>query len=188
MIPLDQEQLKLGNADSGRRLFTREDVRAGEYILLLQGLVRQAIVARELGGREECVHIQQDMHDDLGANLLTLLHQVPEAQQPLVRASIQEMRQLLRALDRQPEAISKVLERCRLECLDHCAGKNVQLEWRQTIDDGQMKLSSATVGQLERMMREATTNALKHSEPAWIKVSLQLYQGTLQGDIVNDGC
>ncbi len=188
IIPLDQQQLELSHADSGRRLFNRDDVRAGEYILLLQELVRQAMVARELGGREERERIQQDMHDDLGANLLTLLHQVPEAQQPLVRASIQEMRQLLRALDRQAESIAKVLQRCRLECLARCSSKNVQLEWQQTTDDVNYKLNSATVGQLERMLREATTNALKHAKPSWMHVSIQLHQDHLQAVITNNGC
>ena len=47
------------------------------------------------GAQGERNRIRQDLHDDLGAKLLRLLHRSQSDNQPLVREAIRDLRQLL---------------------------------------------------------------------------------------------
>ena len=187
-IPLQSRYLVLRFAADGKRLFDRDDVRAAEYLLLLYSLTEQSIAAHQQGSREERERIQQDVHDDLGAKLQTLLHQVPIPQQSLVRDSLRELRQLLRALDGRPESLQQLLERCAAEAQERCQEQAVQLEWQLPQGLPDIQLSARQCSELERIFREAVTNALKQEGVQHVDVDLSLQYQQLQLLISNDAC
>ena len=83
----------------GQRVFSRHDVDTGKLVLALHALVEQTRTAVEEGASEERKRIRRDMHDDLGAKLLHLLHKSPADSKPLVREAIVDLRDLLKAME-----------------------------------------------------------------------------------------
>lgn len=187
-IPLQSCYLVLRFAAGGRRLFDRDDVRAAEYLLLLYSLTKQSLLAHQQGSREERERIQRDVHDDLGAKLQTLLHQVPVPQQSLVRDSLRELRQLLRALDGRSEALQQLMERCEAEARERCQERQVDLDWKGVSNLSDVWLSAKQSSELERIFREAVTNALKQESLTHLVVQVSLVQQQLCLSICNDGC
>ena len=59
----------------GKRLFTSTDINLAKRLLELMLHSRDVIKAHELGVQEERHRIQRDLHDDVAARLLSLLHQ-----------------------------------------------------------------------------------------------------------------
>ena len=64
-------------AERGKRLFTPEDARLADRILeqLMRAVAHDRAVER--GRSEERLRIAQDLHDDIGARLLTLMYKAP---------------------------------------------------------------------------------------------------------------
>ena len=86
-------------AHRGRRLFTSEDARLADRIV---EQLRRAVAfdkAVEQGRSEERARLAQDLHDDIGARLLTLMYkaQSPEMEE-YVRHTLQDLKTLTRGL------------------------------------------------------------------------------------------
>ena len=94
--PLEQRSWLLHHPKHGERLFNRQDTRIASLVLSLHQLVSQAKLAHAKGAREERLRIRRDMHDDLGAKLLQLLHRSTDTTKPLVREAIHDLRDLLK--------------------------------------------------------------------------------------------
>lgn len=188
VVPLGQQQLELLHAASGRRLFNQDDIRTANYLLQLKRLIAQALTAREDGMKAERERIQQDIHDDLGAKLMGLLHQVPEAQQSLVRDSIRDMRQTLRSLDNKSEPLAQLLGRIKQETHERCNSNHVELHWLTSGKQQHITLTGKQVSHLERILREAVTNALKQPGAKQIQIDIQTTSTTLTTRLTNDGC
>ena len=79
--PTDRSQpgkvLVLRHAHKGQRLFTSEDARLATRIMEQLQRVLSFDRAVEQGRSEERLRIAQDLHDDIGARLLTLMYQAP---------------------------------------------------------------------------------------------------------------
>lgn len=169
----DGPALTLGHANQGRRLFRPTDARHAQALweLLSQVLRRQDAYMR--GAREERERIAKDLHDDLGARLLTLIHRSESAQTTgLLRAMMQDLRSLVASLDRPPAPLDDALGDWRREVDDRCDAGGVALVWNDNRrrDVGRVKPRQRLT--LERVLREAITNALRHAHPTRIVVDV----------------
>ena len=70
----------LKHASKGQRLFSSEDARLAERVFEQLHRALSFDQAVEQGRSEERLHIAQDLHDDIGARLLTLMYQAPNAE------------------------------------------------------------------------------------------------------------
>lgn len=165
--------LILGYADGGKRLFLRADAQLAQALweLLSQVLSRQEAYIR--GAQEERERIAKDLHDDIGAKLLTLIHRSESAQSTeLLRVVMQDLRSLAASLDRQSAPLSDVLGDWRAEIENRCEAAEVALDWNDHLPDNRLIVGSRQRLSLERVLREAITNALKHARPGQIAVSV----------------
>ena len=70
--------------DHGKRLFSGRDAEFAASLCHLMDQAAEGRDAHERGIREERLRVARDMHDDIGAKLLTLLHiDDPQRQKPL---------------------------------------------------------------------------------------------------------
>lgn len=183
--PLGRRTWLLHHAHEGARLFTRHDARTAGLVLSLYQLVGQVHEARAEGVREERHRIRRDMHDDLGAKLLQLLHRSSDNTKPLVREAIGDLRDLLKDMEGESLSLEAAVLQWREEAARRCQDHGVQLDWQAHPVDAQLDASS--FGELTRILREAVTNALKHSHTSALAVSLNGEDGQLTLVVENDG-
>lgn len=180
--------LILGYADGGKRLFLNADAQLaqGLWELLSQVLSRQEAYMR--GAQEERERIAKDLHDDIGAKLLTLIHRSESAQSTeLLRVVMQDLRSLAASLDRQPAPLDDALGDWRAEIENRCEAAGVTLAWHDGLPGSKHIISPRQRLSLERVLREAITNALKHAQPWRIEVSITEEKGNLYLLIEDDG-
>lgn len=180
--------LILGYADGGKRLFLNTDAQLAQALweLLSQVLFRQEAYIR--GANEERERIAKDLHDDIGAKLLTLIHRSKSAQfTELLRVVMQDLRSLAASLDRQQAPLADALGDWRAEIENRCEAAAVTLEWNDSLPDSTLIVGSRQRLSLERVLREAVTNALKHAQPGRIGVSVAQEDGDLLLLVQDDG-
>jgi signal transduction histidine kinase len=180
--------LILGYADGGKRLFLHADAQLAQALweLLSQVLSRQDAYMR--GAWEERERIAKDLHDDIGAKLLTLIHRSESVQSTdLLRTVMQDLRSLAASLDRQPAPLTDALGDWRAEIENRCEAAGVTLVWRDSLPDSQHIISPRIRLSLERVLREAITNALKHAQPGQITVSVSEQGNDLLMLVQDDG-
>ena len=143
--------------------------------------------AVEQGRGEERLRIAQDLHDDIGARLLTLLYQAPTPEMgDYIRHTLQDLKTLTRGLAVSSRQLSEAAADWkrdlshRLE-LAHCA-----LTWEMQADED-VNLSMVQWSALTRILRELVSNAISHAQAEHITVTLILAEDMLTLRVSDDG-
>lgn len=180
--------LALEYADGGGRLFSRRDARLAQGLL---DLLRQGAGYRDgylRGVESERDRIARDLHDDVGAKLLTLIHESnSERVTSLARAAVAEMREVVAGLRAQPLALVDALADWRAELAERAAAAGCELAWRQPDTVPELHLSSRQRLNLARILREAASNALRHGGARRIEVEIAIAEGRLRASLAHRG-
>lgn len=149
-------------------------------------LQQQLDIAQAL--ENERRRIYDDLHDDIGGRLLTLLHRVQDpAQHQLVREVLQDLRAIL-ARERDIDGtLLEVLAQLREETEQRLLTREVALDWRQSDDLPDPPLDPAQAMHLFRIGREALTNALRHASPQRLRVVIEQVGHELAFEVTDDG-
>jgi two-component system, NarL family, sensor histidine kinase UhpB len=133
--------------------------------------------------------IAADLHDDLGAKLLTIVHTSDnERISQLAREALEEMRLSVRGLTGKPVRLTDALGDWRAEVVSRLAQSGIQGEWSAPHDeDVPQTLSSRAYVQTTRILREAVSNIIKHSGASQCSVSCMLEAGDFQLVIQDNG-
>jgi signal transduction histidine kinase len=168
----------LRHASRGRRLFTRRDAALLDAVCALMDEAAAGRDAQERGAAAERRRIAQDMHDDVGARLLMLIHRAPTADlAELARTAMADLRAALSALDAQATPLADALADWRAEASQRCEAAAVELAWQGPEQELPASLAPLTARQrllIERALREGLTNALKHGQPRQVQVAIAL--------------
>ncbi|PIU17590.1 MAG: histidine kinase [Gallionellales bacterium CG08_land_8_20_14_0_20_59_87] len=175
-------------AAGGRRLFSTRDA---AFAATLCHLAEQLLSGREgyeRGVRQERQRLARDLHDNIGARLLRLIHHLrgtPDAE--IARDAMKDLRTAIAAMDMAPVPLSNALADWRAEIEKRCEAAPCRLEWRQPDELPAGQLAPRTKAMLESVMREMITNAIKHAAPAHIEVEIAAARGLLRMSVSNDG-
>lgn len=132
--------------------------------------------------------LQADLHDDIGAKLLTLLHSLEDpGQGDLVRAVIQDLRDVVSRHQQEPCTLLEALATIREESEGRLEVLGGALEWAQPADLPDPSLDEASTLHLFRIVREAITNALRHGHARSVRVRVARTGQTLLVDVTDDG-
>ncbi|OYT98600.1 MAG: sensor histidine kinase [Burkholderiales bacterium PBB1] len=135
---------------------------------------------------KERKRIAADLHDDLGAKLLTIVHtSESERISTLAREALEEMRLSVRGLTGKPVQLADALADWRAEVVSRLGQANIEVDWRNPPDDLQQKLSARVLVQTTRILREAVSNIIKHSGASHCKVRTSV-DGVHFGLLVQD--
>lgn len=127
--------------------------------------------------------IYQDLHDDLGAKLLDLVYGAESpAQADRAREALQILRDVVSQSARPAGPLPEVLDALRAEAAQRLAALGLALDWQQSEDLPAPVLDQARVLHLARIVREAISNALRHSGTRGLRVRI----GELAGELVLD--
>jgi signal transduction histidine kinase len=185
--PTEPQMLCLHHAARGQRLFVRHDLNTLQMLLQLAELALSVARARDTGARLERERIARDIHDDLGARLLYLLQKSAPDQQAIVRDTLDDLRNLLNSLDGEDISLGEAIANWRLETSKRTQATTAKLFWDTQIDEERI-LSAFEYHHLTRMLREAVTNAFKHSDPSQLRIAFYHPRPEqLAIDVHNDG-
>lgn len=178
---------ELRHATAGSRLFSSRDARFAEALRLLAGQILSHRESFELGAREERQRLARDLHDNLGARILRLIHHLrgtPDVE--LAREAMKDLRIAIAAIDAPPASLGEALDEWRAEIEARCAEARVDLVW-SIEPPSTVMLSPRIKAALGSALREAITNALKHAHPRCVMVSAAQEGKDWLLRITNDG-
>ena len=174
-------------AQRGRRLFTAEDARLTNRIVeQLRRAVRYD-KAVEQGRSEERMRLAQDLHDDIGARLLTLMYkaQSPEMED-YVRHTLQDLKTLTRGLAASNHRLSHAAAEWKSDLAHRLTAAHVELRWSFVFDDD-ILLTVVHWSALTRVLRELVSNAIAHSQAQRLDVDFRLENDRIELAITDDG-
>ncbi|MEQ1684946.1 MAG: ATP-binding protein [Burkholderiaceae bacterium] len=120
---------------------------------------------------KERKRIAADLHDDLGAKLLTIVHtSESERISTLAREALEEMRLSVRGLTGKPMRLADALADWRAETVSRLGQANIEADWRGPAEEVDQLLPARGFVQTTRILREAVSNIIKHSGASHCKV------------------
>ena len=120
---------------------------------------------------KERKRIAADLHDDLGAKLLTIVHTSDNDRiSTLAREALEEMRLSVRGLTGKPMQLTDALADWRAEVVSRLGQANIEIDWRGPMEDTDLQLPARSYVQTTRILREAVSNIIKHSGASHCKV------------------
>ena len=174
-------------AQRGRRLFTSEDARLTDRVL---EQLRRAVhfdKAVEQGRSEERMRLAQDLHDDIGARLLTLMYkaQSPEMED-YVRHTLQDLKTLTRGLAASNHRLSHAAAEWKSDLSHRLTAAHVGLKWTFVFDED-ILLTVVHWSALTRILRELVSNAISHSQAQQLEIDFRLEGDRIELTITDDG-
>lgn len=177
----------LCNRDAGRALFGPADAAIVGEMLGLIAYLGEARSAFDRGVTAERTRIAQDIHDNIGAQLLTALHASGgERKNELIRETIGDLRDVIRNADAEALSLDALLADLRIESADRVELAGMALDWRSgelpPIDPPRETLRA-----LKAFVREAVSNTLRHAQATRIAIAVSSEGKWLSLDIADDG-
>jgi signal transduction histidine kinase len=175
-------------AARGRRLFSSHDANTAAALVDLLQNIMAARISYEQGVRQERVRIGRDLHDNIGARLLKLIHQLRgSSSADLAREAMKDLRTAIAAIDGKPVPLADALADWHAETEGRCDVAGVRLDWSQDSADCGQQLPPRAKAMLESVLRETVTNALKHAAPSRLRIDVRVGGETIRMHVENDG-
>ena len=168
-------------------MFSRDDARLTDRVV---EQLRRAVAydkAVERGRSEERARIAQDLHDDIGARLLTLMYkaQSPEMED-YVRHTLKDLKTLTRGLASSDQRLSHATAEWKTDIAQRLSAAQIELSWTFNFDRD-IVLGVVQWSALTRVLRELVSNAIQHSCATHLEVTASLEGGRLRLTLADDG-
>ncbi|HEU0162540.1 MAG TPA: ATP-binding protein [Rhizomicrobium sp.] len=180
--------LRLRYPMGGKGLFSRRHLLLARQLATLTAEAEDSRAAYERGVAEERQRIARDLHDDVGARLLTGLTKVDEGARPLLHAALSDIRTIVNGLAGEALPLDQALANARHEAARRLETVGIALDWPLAEDgpEGPL-LDYRHVKALASTLRELTTNVIRHSGAGRMGVDVRFAAGILRVDIADDG-
>jgi signal transduction histidine kinase len=183
----DSGAIVMRYAHRGKRMFTQEDARLTDRVL---EQLKRAVAfdkAVEQGRSEERVRIAQDLHDDIGARLLTLMYKAPSPEmEDYLRHTLQDLKTLTRGLAAPSHRLSHAAAEWKADITQRLTAAHCDLGW-SFASDRDVMLSVVQWSALTRILRELVTNAISHAQATRVDVEGSYENGTFTLTVVDNG-
>lgn len=185
--PAPAVALVLRFAQRGQRLFTLDDARLADRVV---DQLRRAVAydrAVERGRFEERQRIAQDLHDDIGARLLTLMYQAqtPEMED-YIRHTLKDLKTLTRGLAAAEHHLTHAAAEWKADLTQRLTAAHVDLGWNFQCDSD-LPLTVVEWSALTRVLRELVSNSLFHGHASRIDIDFRLVGPELTLRVADDG-
>jgi signal transduction histidine kinase len=185
--PFEPRVIVLRFAERGKRLFTADDARLADRIV---EQLRRAVAhdrALEQGRSEERGRIAQDLHDDIGARLLTLMYKAPNKEmEDYVRHTLQDLKTLTRGLAAATHLLSYSAGEWKADIAQRLAPTGCELDWSFT-QDADVQLNVVQWSGLTRILRELVSNVIAHAHASKTTIRGEFREGVLQLSVADNG-
>lgn len=179
--------LVLRFAMQGRRLFTLADVQLCERLLEQLRSAEAHDRAVERGRTEERIRIAQDLHDDIGARLLTLMYRAPSDEiEEYIRHTLQDLKTLTRGLATGNQQLSHAAAEWKADISQRLQPTGCSLHWSFSTDSD-ITLTAVQWSGITRVLRELVNNVISHARASEVEITVQLDGGRLLLAVSDDG-
>jgi two-component system, NarL family, sensor histidine kinase DevS len=162
---------------AGTQVFTKADVKTVETLKAMCERIDADRDAYDRGSLAERERIARDLHDDVSSRLLTSLHRTqPERVQADVREALSDIRSIISGLEGEHQPIEVVLSAIRIEALDRFEAAGIEASWPtegHTLADP-VTLDYRIYRNLNAVMREITSNIIRHAKATHVEVTVQM--------------
>ncbi|EGF89380.1 histidine kinase-, DNA gyrase B-, and HSP90-like ATPase family protein [Asticcacaulis biprosthecium C19] len=180
--------LTLSFPQGGRGLFSPKHVELVNQILRLSREAMQGLTAYERGAAEQRHRLAQNLHDDVGAKLVSGLSVADDASRPFIYEALTEIRDIASAMITESAPLDRVVAEMRHETVRRLDAARIDLDWPLWPEDAPfVQISALDKKALTSAMRETITNCIKHAGAQKVAVRLVLTGNRLQVNITDDG-
>ena len=173
----------------GRGLFGPSHLQLADQIITLLGQLEVGRDAYSRGVLQERLRIARDLHDDVGARLLSGLHRQELTQtHEAMRGAIVDLRSIVSGLSGGEQPLDDVLADLRHETSERLAAAGLTLDWplpEQSAPTGPVPYRIHK--NLTSACREIVSNAIRHAHATHITVCVSFTQERLDLTISDDG-
>jgi len=184
----DMPPLRLSYPHAGRALFSPRDIDLVNQIIRLSREAAAGLQAYERGAAEQRQRLAQDLHDDVGAKLVSGLAIADDAVRPYIYGALTDIREIATALVTESAPLDRVLADIRHETVRRLDVAQIELDWPVWPEDAPfVLLSSLQKKILSSAIRELVTNIIKHARAARVSVRMTVGASRLNGRIEDNG-
>lgn len=181
------ESIELRSAQGGQRLFTLDDARWAERVVFQFSAALAIQRAREQGRTEERQRLAQDLHDDIGARLLTLMYKAPSRDiEDYIRNTITDLKTLTRGLATGSRKLMDASAEWRTDAGRRLEAAQCQLLWEMSVERD-VELNVVQWSSLTRVLRELISNIIAHAQASAVHIRLQQDERSLSMIVEDDG-
>lgn len=181
--------LKFGYILTSSAEFTNDDAELADSLLKLTKQFITIEEAVEIGATVERQRIARDLHDDVAARMLTLIHTAKDEQTiALSRSILKSLRNCIYTLDNKSTAsILDAITDVRAEIQDRLNSIGMQLIWHQSDNLSGLSFTPRQHINLNRMLHEITTNIIRHANAQFMEVIISLDKRNMTVECSDNG-
>lgn len=172
----------------GRGLFGPRHEQLAEHLVTLLRHAETRREAFERGVRDERGRIARDMHDDIGAGLLTSLYRTDlESTRDAIRQAIGDVRSIVHELTFRRLLLGDVLAEMRHETMRRLEDAKIVVEWPLPDAPRDMVIGFSVYRHVTSMLREMTSNVIRHSGAKRVRMQVEIAGDRLRLEFADDG-
>lgn len=181
--------LNLKYCQGGKRLFSSADLHFAIQLLALLEHAERSRDAYERGRTQERRRIAQDLHDDIGASLLSSLHSEDlGAARSNIRKTIADLRAVVGGLVGTQTRLSVLVSTLRFESTTRLEEAGIEIDWPLTaLEDSNLLVNYRFAKNLGSIVRELVSNILVHSGATRVVISSGITNGMLVLSVTDNG-
>jgi Signal transduction histidine kinase len=177
----------LRERDGGRVLFSPEDEATVAQLMALAAYLDDSRLAYDRGVAAERARIARDIHDNIGAQLLSALHvRENPRKDELIRDAIGEIRAVIRNAAGQQEQFADVIADLRAETVERLEAQGLEFSWQTEGQSPGAPLPLAMLA-MRALVREGVSNVLRHAQAKHVAITISVDGDALRLRIADDG-
>ena len=182
---------RLRYAQQGRRLFTPDDIDVVANLVQMHDLATDSRESYERGVTLERDRISRDIHDNIGAQLLSALHSRESARKDdLLRDSLTDLRAIINDGFLASYPLEDVTADLRRETASRFEANNIVLNWTGPDLSAQHhpnEVQFDIANGMRSILREAVSNILRHAEASVVDIDVAFDVDGVKLVIMDDG-
>lgn len=183
------EALRISYPWRGKSLFTAESKALAHQLVTLIEQAESNREAYDRGVSQERRRMAQDLHDDIGARLLTGLHLANEEMKPTMQAALADIRAIVSEMTEEKLELSRLLADARFETSRRLELLQIELDWPlgpHNQGEG-ILLDYRYQKAIRSALREIVSNVIRHAEAKRLSVKVEVAAKKLHLSISDDG-
>lgn len=180
--------LRLSYPAGGRGLFSPANLKLATNLVSLTERAAEGREAYMRGVGEERRRMARDLHDDVGARLLTGLHTADAETRPTLQAALSDIRAIVSGLAGEEASLDRVLADIRHEAARRLEAADIALDWPlPEVNTQHLQLDYRLHKAITSAVREIVSNVIRHAGATSLSVAQSQGPGSVLLSFVDNG-